>query len=535
MVNDYINLIMGLLLFVKLILQKFIGRVSLYVQDTMEAFMSDPSSSSIVDNRDCALSVEQKKSLLDLSRRRFISAAAIGGIAVAGGISARNVGAQSLSPVLESGRMGRGGTSLDLAVERKFADDAVISKPAIAKSSNQAGFAKDISRLSDLNNSNQGGQYWRYSTLITPLEDFFIRNEYPTPIAANDPRVDPRHWQLKIHGDGVERPVTLSYEDLLRLPSRSIISNMECAGNGRSLFWEQQNMLGPVNAVAGTGWGLGGVGCAEWQYVPMSAILALVGLKKTAKHCLFWSGVDGKIPGGNSDTGRPIPVSHLVRHAESIGLAYKMNGNDLLPDHGAPVRVIVPGWCGAASTKWLTEIKIASHNFWVRLNSSAHVMIGPSYKPPVPQPNDEFRGVERTGVLGQAVTWSPPRSLLTIPLTLSKQPKMPHNYPLARGEMPKTRAGTQIVRGYAWAPQWGVRQVDIRINGGRWYPVDIVDPQINNFTWRRFEFKWRPGPGEHVIESRVTDNMGYQQPATVPFNQGGFDFSAIPKFRVAVI
>jgi DMSO/TMAO reductase YedYZ molybdopterin-dependent catalytic subunit len=85
-------------------------------------------------------------------------------------------------------------------------------------------FIKDTSRLLDLNATNQGGQYWRYSTLITPVEDFFVRNEYATPTAATDRRVDPRFWQLKIHGDGVERPLTLSYADLLKLPSRSIIS-----------------------------------------------------------------------------------------------------------------------------------------------------------------------------------------------------------------------------------------------------------------------------------------------------------------------
>jgi sulfane dehydrogenase subunit SoxC len=291
---------------------------------------------------------------------------------------------------------------------------------------------------------------------------------------------------------------------------------------------------GPSNKVGGTGWGFGGIGCAEWQYVPMSTILALVGLKKNAKQCLFWSGVDGKKPGTESDTGRPIPVSTLTRNADVIGLAFKMNGSDLLPDHGAPVRALVPGWCGAASTKWLTEIKIASHNFWVRLNSSAHVMIGPSYGAPVPDDNDEFRGIKSNGILGKAVTWSPPRSMLTLPLRLEKQPKHPANYPLSSGEPPRLPTGAQVVRGYAWAPQFGIKRVDVRINRSNWQDVELTDPEINTFTWRRFQFDWEPTPGEHVIETRVTDNKGFQQQATVPFNEGGFDFWAIPKFRVAV-
>ena len=469
-----------------------------------------------------------------LDRRRFLTgvstvgaavSAAVGAAAVASVTTAR---AQTVPP---PGAM----SPVNLSTLPPPATPLACQPPSRSTSRNQVTFQKDISRLVDLNATNQGGQYWRYSTLITPVEDFFIRNEYPTPVAALDRRVDPRFWQLKIHGDAVENPITLSYEDLLRLPSRSIISNMECAGNGRSLFWEQQDMTeGPSNKVGGTGWGLGGVGCAEWQYVPMTAIFDLVGIKKTAKHCLFWSGVDGKTPGAVSDTGRPMPMAHLLKYAGDIGLAFKMNGNTLTPDHGAPVRVIAPGWCGAASTKWLTEIKIASHNFWVRLNSSAHVMIGPSFAPPVAADNDEFRNVQRGGILGKAVTWSPPRSLLTIPLRLQKQPKMPHNYPLSAGELPVLKAGQQTLRGYAWAPQFGVRWVDVRINGGRWQSVAMVDPQINQYTWRRFEFNWRALPGEHVIETRVTDAKGYQQPSTVPFNEGGFDFWGIPKFRVAV-
>jgi sulfane dehydrogenase subunit SoxC len=462
-----------------------------------------------------------------LDRRRFLTQASI-------------FGAASLTTATEA--LAQGGVldpakiePVNLSTSMPPSAPAACRQASLSKSRNQIGFHKDISRLVDLNGSNQGGQYWRYSTLVTPVEDFFVRNEYPTPLAAVDRRVDPRFWRLKIHGDAVERPVTLSYEDLLRLPSRTIMSNMECAGNGRSLFWEQQDMTaGPSNTVTGTGWGLGGIGCAEWQYVPMSAILELVGVKSTAKHCLFWSGVDGKKPGTESDTGRPVPMSHLLKYANDMGLAFKMNGNDLTPDHGAPVRVIVPGWCGAASTKWLTEIKISSHNFWVRLNSSAHVFIGPSHAPPVPSDQDEFRNVQSRGILGKAVTWSPPRSLLTIPLRLEKQPKIPPNYPLAPGELPRLKAGQQTIRGYAWAPQWGVRWVDVRINGGRWQSVEMVDPQINNYTWRRFEFNWRAAPGEHVIETRVTDSKGYQQPTTIPFNEGGFDFWGIPKFRVAV-
>ena len=324
----------------------------------------------------------------------------------------------------------------------------------------------------------------------------------------------------------------ITYDDLLRMPSRSIMATMQCAGNGRSLFWEQQGMLADPEKVSGNGWGLGGLGLAEWQYVPMNHILGLVGLKPNAKAVLFWSGVDGKAPNTESDTGRPTPIGEFLSRGDDIGLAYKMNGRLLPADHGAPVRALVPGWCGGASTKWLTEIKIASHDFWVRLNTTDHTLIGPDYPPPVAAPGDEFRFVRPDQLLGQPVTWQPTRSLLTVPLAMVKQPQIPPNYPLARGELPVLAAGPQVVRGYANAPRFGVRRVEVRVDGGAWQQVRIIDPQPSPYTWVRFEFPLDPSPGEFTVETRATDNRGDQQPASVPYNQGGYDCSAIPRFRM---
>jgi len=393
-------------------------------------------------------------------------------------------------------------------------------------------FVKDVGLLTDLNPTNQGGAWWNFDTYVTPIEQFYIRNAFPTPRPELDQRVDPRHWRLKIHGDAVEREMEITYDDLLRMPSRSIMATMQCAGNGRSLFWEQQDMLADPQKVSGNGWGLGGLGLAEWQYVPMNHIFGLVGLKPNAKAVLFWSGVDGRAPNTQSDTGRPTPIGEFLSRGDDIGLAFKMNGRLLPADHGAPVRALVPGWCGGASTKWLTEIKIASHDFWVRLNTTDHTLIGPAYPPPVAAPGDEFRFVRPDQLLGQPVTWQPLRSLLTVPIVMAKQPQLPPNYPLDRGEMPVMAAGPRIMRGYANAPRAGVRRVDVRVNGGAWQQARIIDPQPNPYTWVRFEFPMDPSPGDALVETRATDNRGEQQPASVPYNQGGYDCSAIPQFRM---
>jgi sulfane dehydrogenase subunit SoxC len=396
-------------------------------------------------------------------------------------------------------------------------------------------FNKDVGRLVDLDRFNQGGAYWNYSTFITDVDEFFVRNTYRTPRPETEPRVDPRFWKLRIHGDAIERPLTLDLNDILKLPSRTLITVMECAGNGRSLFWEQQDMTAEPQKVNGTGWGLGGIGQAEWEYVPIDHILDLVGLKPNARSMLFWSGVDTKEPGTEGDAGRPIPISLVKELRRSIGLAFKMNGKPLRPDHGAPVRALVPGWCGAASTKWLTEIKIASHDFWVPLNSFRHVMIGPDYPVPTPQPTDELRFVTPAQIRGPMVTWLPGKSFITVPLVLEKQPRIPLNYPLKAGQLPRLSSGAQIVRGYAWAPKSGVQRVECRVNGGPWQRTRMIDRQMNRFTWVRFEFDWAPAPGIYAVETRVTDSAGRSQPTAVPYNEGGFNFEAIPKFRIEVV
>jgi sulfane dehydrogenase subunit SoxC len=454
-------------------------------------------------------------------RRRFFVSALASGVAVATSSalspsSAQTSAPRSTLPPPGSGRL-------------------TIGEGGRGPSRFHPSFVKDVGLMTDLNSTNQGGAWWNFDTYITPVSQFYIRNAFPTPRPELDRRVDPRYWQLKIHGDAVERELTITYDDLLKMPSRSIISVMQCAGNGRSLFWEQEDFLSEPNRVSGNGWGLGGVGQAEWQYVPISHILGLVGLKKNAKSALFWSGVDGKAPNTESDTGRPLPISELLERGNDIGLAFKMNGMPLPPDHGAPVRALVPGWCGGASTKWLTEIKIASFDFWVRLNTTDHTMIGPAYTPPKGAANDEYRFIRPDQLLGDPVTWQPARSTLAVPLMLAKQPDLPSNYPLARGEMPVLKAGAQIMRGYAWAPQAGVRQVDVRVNGGRWEAARILDAQPNRYTWVRFEFPFSPAAGDYVLETRATDRNGNAQPASVPFNKGGYNFVAIPKFHLRFV
>jgi len=387
---------------------------------------------------------------------------------------------------------------------------------------------KDDSRVLNIGATVRSGNYWNYSTFMTPVEEFYVRNHYPTPTTAQSEALTTQKWKLKIHGASVERPIEIGYEELLKMPSKTIIATMECHGNGRTLFWEQGGFT--PQQVGGGNWVLGAVGQAEWQYVSMADLFARVGIKPNARTVLFWSGIDG------NDMGRPMPFADVFAQQHDMGICYAMNGNPLTPDHGAPVRVVVPGWGGTASIKWVTEIRVTDKRVWTRLNTKGEVYLGPTYSAPEHGPDDEFLpGITAADIKGPMVTWMPPKSLITVPLVIEKSASVPANYPLQRGALPRLAAGRQTMRGYAWAPQHGVRYVEYRIDGGNWQMAALRPPNLGRYTWVRFDFPWEAAAGNHVIETRTTDNVGTTQPEQIPLNTLGMANWSIPKFRIQVV
>lgn len=438
-----------------------------------------------------------------INRRRFIQLMAFGGAA------AVLVACESAIP---SPSASRAVTSASAAASGAASASAAPS----ASEAPAAMFVKSEEPFLKVFDTELGTPWWQQTSFVTPYEHFYVRNRYATPV------VDASTWELRVHGDAVSEELTLTYDELIALPSVNAPRVMECFGNGRTVNREQ---LG--HDVQGGNWVFSDVSQGEWTYVPIQVILDRVRPTSDAAQLLFWSGVDGP------DTGRPMDMSEVTARADVIGLAYKLNGVDLPPDHGGPVRAIVPGWGGAASVKWLTEIQISSHGFWTRMHTREEAYIGDDFPAEEPGPDDEFLGAVAEDIRGQTGKELFVKSWLAIPYVI-RNSEPPGNYPLEVGEVPRLAQGAQMIRGYANAPMSGIDTVEYSIDDGDWQTATLVPPFDLPYSWVRFEFEWDAPAGTHNLRTRATDTEANVQPETVVFNELGINCNAIARFEVEV-
>lgn len=194
---------------------------------------------------------------------------------------------------------------------------------------------------------------------ITPNRLFYVLHNGERAVD-----VDASTWRLRVEGDAVERPLTVTYEDIRGMPSRSLTCYLECAGNHRAMF----DLLGGRRA-GSPPWGTGAVGNAEWTGVPLAHVLGEAGIAPSAASVLL-VGLDTTAPEGGFRKVLPV---HKAMHPDTL-LAYEMNGEVLPRDHGFPLRAVVPGWVGANSIKWLGRIVVSAEEVWTR-NNTNHVLI----------------------------------------------------------------------------------------------------------------------------------------------------------------
>lgn len=301
---------------------------------------------------------------------------------------------------------------------------------------------------------------------IVPTERFFVRNHFATP------RIDAASWSLEISG-AVDRPYRVTFEELTRMPTRTATVTLECAGNNR---------VNLVPRAQGVPWESGAVGNAEWTGVPLSSLLDRAGVRDSAVDVVLEGADEGTIDQppspGAIKFARAIPIAK-ARRPETL-LAFRMNGQQLMPAHGFPVRAIVPGWYGMASVKWLTRILVFDRAF----EGFFHTM--------------NYSRWER-------VTGLP----ILRPIT-----EMEVKASIARPAPYETvTAGRDYrVHGAAWAGESDVTRVDVSVDGGeRWAQATLLGERIGH-AWRLWEFSWTPRAGRHTLMVRATDARGRVQP-----------------------
>ncbi|AIJ23811.1 molybdopterin-binding oxidoreductase protein [Amycolatopsis methanolica 239] len=323
---------------------------------------------------------------------------------------------------------------------------------------------------------------------IVPASRFFVRNHTATPL------LDARTWRLEITGDGLRGgPVTVTYDDLLRLPSETITAAIECAGNGRSFFTSQQGQT-----VAGTAWRLGAIGVARWRGVPLATLLHRAGLARDAVDVLP-EGLDADYVAGGVNLGRvrrPLPVAKAL---DDVLVAYEMNGEPLPPDHGFPARLVVPGWIGIASIKWLGRIQVSRTPLDSPWDTQYYRLTGPDYSP--------------DGVL---VTRQNTKSVFELPWRATLAADREH-----------------VLRGRSWSGSGGIGRVEVSTDDGRtWRRAEFVG---SGGGWQRWTLRWRPRPGEHTMRARAVDRHGVAQPDTEPYNAQGYLFGAVVRHPVVAV
>jgi len=327
-------------------------------------------------------------------------------------------------------------------------------------------------------------------SFITPTKSFYVRTHFPIP------KIDRDAWWLHMEGE-VEKPFALNYEELLKLESLTVPVTLECAGNNR-------HFLEPK--VKGVQWELGAVGTAEWTGVPLSVLLHRAVVRPNAREVVF-EGVDHgmlddpKSPPGELRYSRSIPLEKAQR---DVLLAYRMNGNDVLPEHGFPVRAIVPGWYAMASVKWLQRIIVTDRPF-----AGYYQTLDYAY----------WKRREDTAELS-------PVTELQVKAEIAK-PSQNETVPVN---------STMRIHGAAWASDAEIVRVEVSTDGGStWKEATLLGESKAN-AWRFWEFNWKTPTalGKQTLVARATDSLGRTQPVHRDPDRGTYMINHLLPIEVTV-
>lgn len=291
----------------------------------------------------------------------------------------------------------------------------------------------------------------------TPTDQFFVIKHF------NEPQLDEGAWSLEI-GGLVNQPMSLSLDDIKARERQEVTFTMECSGNSGLPFF------------------IGGVGNATWAGTPLAPLLEEAGMLDAGIEVVFW-GADAAEQTWREEI---MVTEHFARSmslADIMGtgplLVYEMNGEELLPQHGYPLRLIVPGWYGVASVKWLTHIEVMDRRYQGHFMARDYVTI---------------REESRDGETVWTFTSVSRNRLKSAP---AKVTRLDNAY---------------SIMGAAWGAP--IDSVEVRIDDGAWQPATLTEGQGSELAWVFWTFDWAsPTAGEHTVTSRATDVEGNVQPA----------------------
>ena len=324
---------------------------------------------------------------------------------------------------------------------------------------------------------------------LTPVGLHYLLIHYDVPF------VDESAYRLELDGE-VERALSLTLDELRARPSVEVTATMECAGNGRARLSPR-----PLSQP----WLLEAVGTAAWRGVPLRALLEEAGVLERAREVLF-TGLDRGIEKDVEQLyQRSLALDEALR--EEVLLAYEMNGVPLPPQHGSPLRLVVPGWYGMTNVKWLSRVTVLSEPFEGYQQSAAYRLRRDE--------DDE----------GTPVTRMIPRALMV-------PPGIPDFHTRER----KLVSGPCRLEGRAWSGSAPIATVEVSVDGGASWERATLGEHVNasRWAWCSWTYDWDAQPGRHELCCRASDRAGNAQPVNADWNVGGYANNSVQRVIVNV-
>jgi sulfite dehydrogenase len=329
------------------------------------------------------------------------------------------------------------------------------------------------------------------SSVITPAEQLYIRNNLPAPDASI--LADREAWALSVAG--VKKPRTLTLRELRTLGVETTAMVLQCSGNGRGFF---------PSKPSGTPWQVGAAGCVIWSGVPVRAVAEALG--GVAEGMKFMTGTGGeKLPEGLDPKSIIVERSVPAEAMADALLAWEMNGAPIPLAHGGPLRLIVPGYTGVNNIKYIRQLAFTAQESDAKIMSHGYRIAPPGSKGDPTQPSVQEMSVK---------SWI--------------------NAPAPEGGT--VRAGRQQVLGVAFGGLHPVAKVEVSVDGGKsWKAARFVGPDLGRYAWRQFALAVDLPAGSHVLASRATDSAGNVQPEQRVENASGYNNTSWADHAVKVV